>query len=235
MTLKYYQISILNSPLEPLTYCSKEDINSGVLVDVRLRGRTVQGVVVNSSQKPDFKTDEIENISEFFYASKQLELAKFISMYYICSIGDALSLMNPFSKGQQSSSVLKTASQSIIILSKKQNKALDFLKSHQTSLLFGDTGSGKTEIYMKLFEEKIDKGERSIFLMPEISLTPQMGKRLKEHFGDNVVMWHSKLTPKQRKEAMNKIYDGTAYIIAGPRSALFLPVKNLGLRECLFQ
>ena len=103
------------------------------------------------------------------------------------------------------------------------------MKQHQTSLLFGDTGSGKTEVYMEHFQERMKEGKRSIFLMPEISLTPQMGLRLEEHFGEVVVMWHSKLTPLQKKKAMVKIRSGEAYIIAGPRSALFLPVEDLGL------
>ena len=121
-----------------------------------------------------------------------------------------------------------SSKESKIYLSQKQNEALLFLQQHKTSLLFGDTGSGKTEIYMKYFEQIMSAGKRSIFLMPEISLTPQMNKRLEEHFGDKVVMWHSKLTPLQKKKALTKIYDGSAYIIAGPRSALFLPIKDLG-------
>jgi primosomal protein N' (replication factor Y) len=118
---------------------------------------------------------------------------------------------------------------SSIKLSPKQEKALAFLQERKVSLLFGDTGSGKTEIYMKEFEQMIKQGKRSIFLMPEISLTPQMGLRLREHFGESVVIWHSKLTPKQKNEAQRKIQSGEAKIIAGPRSALFLPIRDLGL------
>jgi primosomal protein N' (replication factor Y) len=65
--------------------------------------------------------------------------------------------------------------------------------------------------------------------MPEISLTPQMQIRLEEHFGDKVVMWHSKVTKPQKRKLLERIYDGSAKIIAGARSALFLPVKELGL------
>jgi len=102
-------------------------------------------------------------------------------------------------------------------------------ESHKVSLLFGDTGSGKTEIYMKYFEKKLEEGKRSLFLMPEISLTPQMQQRLEVHFGDAVVMWHSKLTKNQKEKALQKIRSGEAWIIAGPRSALFLPISDLGL------
>ena len=116
-----------------------------------------------------------------------------------------------------------------IELSSKQNEALEFIKQYPVSLLFGDTGSGKTEIYMKYFEAVLSEGKRALFLMPEISLTPQMQVRLESHFGDLVVMWHSKLTKKQKEKALEKIYDGSAGIIAGPRSALFLPIKDLGV------
>ena len=116
-----------------------------------------------------------------------------------------------------------------IQLSQKQENALKFLQEHKVSLLFGDTGSGKTEIYMKYFEKILQNNKRAIFLMPEISLTPQMSVRLEQHFKESVVMWHSKLTPKQKKVALEQIYSGTAKIIAGPRSCLFLPIKDLGL------
>lgn len=140
-------------------------------------------------------------------------------------VTDGLSRNTDFSPSHEN----QTSQASKIILSSKQNHAFEFLKTHKVSLLFGDTGSGKTEIYMSYFEEMLREGKRSIFLMPEISLTPQMSHRLEEHFDSRVVMWHSKLTPLQKRKALERIYDGSAYIVAGPRSALFLPVRDLGL------
>ena len=223
----YYKVSLLASPLELLTYTCSKEIKNGQLVDVILKTKQKKAVVISSCEKPDFDTLEIVQSYDFMYSPKQIALAKFIATYYMCSLGDALGIMSPYSL--PTSKPFPLACKSAISLSSKQNKALDFLKQNQTSLLFGDTGSGKTEIYMKLFEQMIEAKKRSIFLMPEISLTPQMSKRLEEHFGDSVVMWHSKLTPKQKKVAMEKIYDGSASIIAGPRSALFLPIADLGL------
>ncbi len=101
--------------------------------------------------------------------------------------------------------------------------------NQDTTLLFGDTGSGKSEVYMKLFEEMINSGKQSIFLMPEISLTPQMQKRLKVHFGDRAVMWHSRLTKKSKEKILERIYNNEIDIIAGARSALFLPLVNIGV------
>jgi primosomal protein N' (replication factor Y) len=241
--LNYYNISLKGSPLEPFTYHFDTVLEIGVEVIVEVRGRSAQGVILSQTQQPSFKTNSIKELTAFRYSSKQMEMAKFIASYYICSLGDAFGLLTPFlttSKyshshteyGNEESTLrptIQTQQESKIVLSDKQQEALTFLKQHTISLLFGDTGSGKTEIYMKYFEAMIAEGKRSIFLMPEISLTPQMSQRLEEHFGESVVMWHSKLTPKKRKEAMAKIYSGEAKIIAGPRSALFLPIDELGL------
>ena len=268
--MNYYNISLMGSPLEPFTYHSSQKLQTGTQVSVPVRNRIFKGVVISTCKQPDFKTHEVFEVSEFYFSGKQLALAKFIASYYICSLGDAFSVMMPFwgkvltllpkNHGnscatqvstwtvqqfttqvstwavqefgtQVSTWAMRHESQkhtSKITLSSKQKKALSFLKQHKVSLLFGDTGSGKTEVYMKYFEQMIQEGKTSIFLMPEISLTPQMSKRLKEHFGEDFVMWHSKLTPLAKKKALAKIYAGEAKIIAGARSALFLPINNLG-------
>lgn len=82
---------------------------------------------------------------------------------------------------------------------------------------------------MKLFEKMINEGKTAIFLMPEISLTPQMQKRLKAHFKDAVAIWHSKVTKKTKEKILLGLADGSIKIVAGARSALFLPMPNLGL------
>jgi primosomal protein N' (replication factor Y) len=235
--MHYYLISIIGSPLEPLTYHSSYDIKPGIKVVITLNNKVKDGIILSITQKPEFDTSEILEVTDFIYSQKQMRLANFISSYYICSLGDAISLMMPHkheeihtcSHAEHGNEGNDNLEKSKIKLSDKQLEALRFLKQHKVSLLFGDTGSGKTEIYMRYFEDIIKERKRAIFLMPEISLTPQMAKRLDEHFGDAVVMWHSKLTPKAKKEAMSKIYDGSAKIIAGPRSCLFLPIKDLGL------
>ena len=212
-----------------LTYSSCKTLSFGQKVSVKLRNKKVDAVILKECQKPEFKTNEILEVSEFFFSDKQMKLSKFISSYYLCSLGEALGIMVPYSSATFTQMPQQHKKTFDITLLQKQLDALEFLKQHQNSLLFGDTGSGKTEIYMSFFKQMLDAQKRSIFLMPEISLTPQMQKRLEEHFGDEVVMWHSKLTPLQKKKALTKIYDGSAKIVAGPRSALFLPIKDLGL------
>ena len=196
--MHYYNISIIGSPLETFTYHSLKTINIASKVSLNFRNRDANGVIISVCEKPEFQTNEILEVSEFFYSIKQIDLARFISRYYFSSLGEAIGLMVPF-KDEVSCELENEKIISKLLLSPKQEKALEFLQEHKVSLLFGDTGSGKTEIYMKYFEQMIAEGKRSIFLMPEISLTPQMSKRLEEHFGESVVMWHSKLTPLQRK------------------------------------
>ncbi|MBL0707717.1 MAG: primosomal protein N', partial [Sulfurimonas sp.] len=227
----YYKVELLSSPLPTLTYCSTIEFRSGSLVSVLMRNKELKACITFTCEKPEFKTNEILSDNGFFFSLKQMELAKFISTYYVCSLGEALGPMTPFlaSNDFEVLSALEPQVYPRLELSSKQREALNFIKQHKTSLLFGDTGSGKTEIYMKYFQEMLASAKRCIFLMPEISLTPQMGQRLDKHFGEEVVMWHSKLTPLQKKKALKKIYDGTAKIVAGPRSTLFLPINNLGL------
>lgn len=227
----YYQLILLNSPLESFTYHATREFELYCVVNVSFHNKIKRAVILTKTKKPEFETLEIIEPLQAFYSQKQIDLASFIASYYICSLGDALGLITPFSYVSKELFSSEPFAQKIshIKLSHKQNEALDFLQRHKVSLLFGDTGSGKTEVYMKYFERILREGKRAIFLMPEISLTPQMSSRLQEHFKDAFVMWHSKLTPLERKKALSKIESGEAKIIAGARSALFLPIDDLGL------
>lgn len=241
--MNYNNISLIGSPLEPLTYKHKDKIKIGTKVSVKIQNRELSGVVISTCREPDFECSEVLEVYDEAYSSQQLKLAKFISSYYLCSFGEAIGIILPFKLDSVSEHGMTEdchyeldceltrfiSSEVELTLSDKQKKALKFLKQHKVSLLFGDTGSGKTEIYIQYFHDMLLQNKRSIFLMPEISLTPQMGERLKEHFGEAVVMWHSKLTPKQKKQAKQNIDNGVAKIVAGPRSALFLPINDLGL------
>ncbi|UFS63125.1 primosomal protein N' [Sulfurimonas sp. HSL-3221] len=224
--MPYFELSLLNTPLGALTYASDTPLEKGQIIEVSLQTRKRLGIVMKQVEQPAFETEKITALQSAYFKNWQIEFARFISEYYFCSLGEALGLFVPYDG--LSNEVDQTLYGSIA-LSKRQEEVLTFLKKHPVSLLFGDTGSGKTEIYMKYFEAMLSQGKRSLFLMPEISLTPQMQKRLEAHFGDAVVMWHSKLTKKQKEKALIKIRSGEAGIIAGPRSALFLPIDDLGV------
>ena len=111
----------------------------------------------------------------------------------------------------------------------KVEKALEE-KKYEQFLLFGVTGSGKTEIYMQLIEKVIKNGKKAIMLVPEISLTPQMIERFISRFGkDKLAVIHSKLSIGERHDEWNKIKENKANIVIGARSAIFAPVKDLGI------
>ena len=228
--LNYYEVAILKSPLQNLTYQSEEIIENGSLVEVILANRKNSNlaVVIKKVDKPDFKCSTILSIKDEFYSDFMLEIGDFISKYYICSMGFALSLFQTFNKNivyENSSIEYKKE----ITLSSFQQEAKSFLDSKKQALLFAKTGAGKTEIYIKTIKEILKQGKQSVFLMPEISLTPQMEKRLEEVFDSSVAIWHSKVTAKRKKEILNKLQNGDIKLIAGARSALFLPYNNLGL------
>lgn len=122
-----------------------------------------------------------------------------------------------------------------IILTKDQEKVFNAIKSgisggkFETYLVHGVTGSGKTQVYIEAIHETVYNKKSAIILIPEISLTPQTVSRFKKYFGKNVTVFHSKMSLGERYDAWFKIYREDASIVIGPRSALFLPVKNLGI------
>ncbi|MFK7798005.1 MAG: primosomal protein N' [Aureispira sp.] len=95
-------------------------------------------------------------------------------------------------------------------------------------LLHGVTGSGKTQVFVELMEEIIAQGKQVLYLLPEIALTAQIVQRLQKHFGDQIVVYHSKFNNNERVEIWQSVLEGTP-IVLGARSALFLPFNNLGL------
>ena len=97
------------------------------------------------------------------------------------------------------------------------------------SLLFGVTGSGKTEVYMELIARYLEKGLKSIVLVPEISLTPQLIKRFQERFGERIALLHSSLSDGEKYDEYRRIVRDEVDIVIGARSAVFAPIKNLGL------
>ncbi len=100
----------------------------------------------------------------------------------------------------------------------------------KTRLLYGVTGSGKTEVYMRAMREVLDAGRSCIFLVPEIALTPQTVGRLRSRLGEyQLVIWHSNLTDGQRLDAWRMLASGKARVVVGARSCIFAPLENIGL------
>jgi len=128
-------------------------------------------------------------------------------------------------------------SESIVLSDAQQtayNKVNSEFKNHKVVLLYGVTSSGKTEMYIKLISEAIEKGKQSLYLLPEIALTTQIIDRLKKYFGDKVGVYHSQYSLNERAEVWNNVaaLDDSKHkyqVVVGPRSAMFLPFTNLGL------
>ncbi len=183
----FYELALLKSPLENLTFQSEEEIKIGTKVLIKLKQRKAldEAVIVKIVEKPDFKCTDISEITNEFYDEKMLEIASFISTYYVCSLGEALSIYNPFDRNINQV-IDAEIFDSKIVLSSLQEKAKEFLKQKKQALLFANTGAGKTEIYIKIIEECLNSGKQAVLLMPEISLTPQMHKRLEKVFAKSV-------------------------------------------------
>lgn len=226
----FYELALLKSPLENLTFQSEEEIKIGTKVLIKLKQRKAldEAVIVKIVEKPDFKCTDISEITSEFYDEKMLEIASFISTYYVCSLGEALSIYNPFDKNINQV-IDEEKFDSKIVLSSLQEKAKEFLKQKKQALLFANTGAGKTEIYIKIIEECLNSGKQAVLLMPEISLTPQMQKRLEKVFAKSVAIWHSKITKKKKIQILQGLQEGSIKLIAGARSALFLPYSDLGV------
>ncbi len=226
----YYEVALLKSPLSNLTYQSEKEIDKGskVLVKIQQRKSLNEAVIIKEVEKPSFKCTDISEIFNEFYDDKMLQVAHFVSQYYVCSLGEALSVYHTFNKDiSENHKEIKFDSK--IILSAQQEKAKEFLEQKKQALLFANTGAGKTEVYIKIIEEHLNENKQAILLMPEISLTPQMQKRLEKVFDKSVAIWHSKITKKKKDEILKGLQEGSIKLIAGARSALFLPYSNLGV------
>lgn len=121
-------------------------------------------------------------------------------------------------------------------LSPAQEKALVEVKLHfeekPVCLLHGVTGSGKTQIYIRLIEEYIRSGKQVLYMLPEIALTSQVIRRLQKHFGGHIAVYHSRFNANERVEIWNKVKTGEIKAVLGARSSLFLPFHDLGMIIC---
>lgn len=227
--MNYYLIAPLGRNLASLSYKSSITLSPLSICEIPLKNAKAKGVVIKQIQKPEYECKEAQPLN-FTFTHIQEILSNFISQYYFVNLGEAYELCVP--KNLENKSTFKDSQAKALRLnqlSKKQLDSLNFIESKSTALLFGDTGSGKTEIYIHAIAKMLNQGKQALFLMPEIALTPQIEKRLKHAFGDMIGIWHSKVTSKTKQKLLCDIASGKTKIIAGARSALFLPLEHLGL------
>lgn len=126
---------------------------------------------------------------------------------------------------------VKSESEKTVELTEEQKKAVEIIENtdKRTVLLHGVTGSGKTEVYLTLIDHAIKQGKTAIMLVPEISLTPQMLRIFRSRYGEGVALLHSGLSAGERFDEWQRIYSGDANVVLGARSAIFSPLKNIGI------
>lgn len=256
MSAKNYANIVINRPIEgPFTYsipdALKEDVKVGSCVEVSFGNKSVTGYVVDIIPK-----SEIENLKPVgrvldkapLIDEKMLQLTKWVAGYYYSSWGEAISAAVPAVvkkslKSTRRSKVsvpeeeaeYKDGSDKHLRPNPEQTKALDTIKQcldnflHKVFLLHGVTGSGKTEVYLQSIAYALELGRSSIVLVPEISLTPQTVARFKARFGEKIAVLHSRLIGSKRANEWERIASGEAKIVVGARSAIFAPLKDLGL------
>ena len=227
-----------------LTYSFSSELEPGTVVEIPLGKRKTLGIIYQKAKKPAFKTKDIlRAVLDAPLPKHLLESILWLSQYYLTPMPQVVSLFLPntlekthkipdLAKNPEILTGVENGNLPEIPLNPAQKRALAVLKASKThtSLLHGVTGSGKTNIYLTLTYEAFSRGESTILLVPEIALTSQLVQIFEKTFGDSVILIHSKQTEKTRRETWEKmLLDDTPKIVVGPRSALFAPLKNLGL------
>lgn len=214
------------------------DIRPGMRVVIDFAGREMTGFVTDVHDSIpagiDLKdiTDRIDD--EPVFDGRLIRLAEYVSDFYISSTGEALAKALPSgesAKSRNTGAYIECKKNCNINLTPKQKEIYNriFLSENKAHLIFGITGSGKTEIYISAAMDAISNGSSVIYLVPEIGLSAQIHERLCRIFGDRVIVYHSRLTQNQRLANWKKFYKDNGLIAIGTRSAVFLQCPKLGL------
>jgi primosomal protein N' (replication factor Y) len=230
---------------EALTYSQGADVanlHRGQLVDVPLRSRSAKGLVLGPSQPVEgFELKPINKIDEEYPTLPEhfVKWLEWLASYYIHPVGQVAQLAYPplskaekVRKSKRPPVIPKFDEETPPEMTAEQKHCFETIAAHKTfssHLVFGVTGSGKTEVYLRLLEKVLEEGKTGIVLVPEISLTPQLINRFARRFGDNIAALHSQLTDRERTTQWWDIIEGRKSILIGARSALFCPIENLGI------
>jgi primosomal protein N' (replication factor Y) len=176
--------------------------------------------------------------ADCIFGQEDLALAEWISGYYFCSLGEALAAMIPSGRRIGAYPALYGAAEEIapapLELSDEQREALETITAPCPAgasmfYLYGITGSGKTEVFLRAAEETLKKGKSVIYLVPEIALTHQAAEAINARFGGMAAAFHSGMKAGARFFEWMRARKGEARVVVGPRSAVFAPLKDLGL------
>lgn len=228
----------------------------GTRVIVPLMKKEVRGVVLRVHTEPidPTLTTKIRPISSIAdtapsVSPEQLALWQWMSSYYMCTLGEVMAaalpggldkrLTNPPKRRRTSIAPYTGPVESSHALSEIQDKSVDEIETFWSSgkdivLLHGVTSSGKTDIYIHLIEKQLAAGKNVLYLVPEIALTTQLTSRLQCIFGDRLIVYHSRFTDAEREQRYSHIAHlplsgSDNFVVLGARSAIFLPIPNIGL------
>ena len=240
---------VFNKPVMPFTYELKENlggVSKGMRVTVDLRNKETVGIIYRIKEKPGISNVEIKPVktvldNEAVLNEDLIETGEWIARHYLCSIGEALWTIIPKGIKKKDKKVIFdkhfTANHSgkEIKLTEDQKVVFNSLmrsfdnEGSRHFLLHGVTGSGKTEIYLRIIDETLKRGRGAILLVPEISLTPQTIGYFSKRMGDHLAILHSRLTKAEKINEWYRIQSGEKRVVIGARSAMFAPMKDIGI------
>ncbi|MFR8146265.1 MAG: primosomal protein N' [Clostridia bacterium] len=244
MAKKYFSniSECMNLMLKPGTttknFANRAKDKTGIFVSLALEKEKVQEYILNNKIKSEkqrrilnylIENDKIMQPELIEKTETSRAIIKTLEKNGIIKLQEEKVIRNPLeNKDIKQTNKLKFTEEQEEAYTKVSN-AIE-KQEYKKYLLYGVTGSGKTEIYLQLIEKVIREGKSAIMLVPEISLTPQMINRFIERFGKDIIaVLHSKLSVGERYDSWERIENGEARIVIGARSAIFAPVCNLGI------
>jgi len=233
-----YPLVTARAVAREFTYEVPDDVRVGAIVRVPFGRSRARGIVTALVDAPPAGVDArpIESVVGEIPAPL-VELALWLADYYGSTPARALALLAPESPKRRKEQAPPAERQALggepepLELSDTQRAAVARITSGEPAnyLLYGATGSGKTEVYLQAVAAMLERGFGSIVLVPEIALAPQTVGRVRQRFGDRVAILHSALTDAERRDERERIASGEARIVVGARSAIFAPIRGLGL------
>ena len=239
-----YAHVVVNTPLKQrFTYEIPEglDVRVGMRAIVPFGHREMTAYVVDITETMDgtggYTIKPIRRMidKEPLYGKSEVELSIWMSRFYLCSEGEAISTMIPSGRRDVGIPSLDADDEEMFVnesdLSVEQRKAIEKILLHEKQMhyLYGVTGSGKSEVFLRIAEAVIARGRQVIYLVPEITLTHQLSRQVMNRFSGKVAVLHSALSPSQRLAEWRRIKRGDVDLAIGARSAVFAPFERLGL------